>query len=246
MTRILFIFLLFANLLFFSYIRWGNLLTQDNASAQLQPPLNSDEIKIIPPSPDKVLSPTSGKDSSLPEPHTSPATEPKPVSPDHQGSAVSPVTADSCVVWGEFSGSDLANATSDLASLNLGANLSHHEVEHSLGYWVYIPPAKSQATINARISQLKKLKIKDYFVVHEQGKWHNAISLGVFKAEDVANKYLEHLKHIGLKTAATGKRQSRLKFIVFKLKNPGAETLAKMTNWQKDFTGIEIKPTPCK
>jgi hypothetical protein len=244
MTRTLFGLILLANLGFFAFIKWGYLLTQPEAdSQQLEKPLNADKIDLLGFSSSKPPAAVSAPPStSHPAPPVPQASSP------HPGNDLRAVTTapDACFEWGEFSGTDLANATADLAGLNLGNRLTQREVEHSIGYWVYIPPLKSHSDVSKKLSQLKKLGIKEYFIVQEKGKWQNTISLGVFKTKDTAHKFLLHLRSRGVKSAVMGERQTRLKFTVFVLKNPSAATLAKLAEWQKNFTDIDMKASPCK
>lgn len=235
MIRKFFWLILLGNLAFFAYLKWGSQLTQDVSS--LQPPLNPEQIKLLGFSPAAPSSAVAAASAPVAPPIAQPssAAASAPVAP--------PPTA--CLEWGEFSGADLARASDDLTGLKLGSKLSQREVEHSIGYWVYIPPLKKHAEVNAKIAQLKKMGIKEFFIVQEKGKWQDAISLGVFKTEDVAKKYLDTLKTKGVKSAVMGERQTRLKFTVFVLKNPEAATLTKLTEWQKGFTGIEMKSAAC-
>jgi hypothetical protein len=242
MIRAIFWLVLVLNLAVFAYLQWGARLIQDNGA--LQPPLNPDQIKVLgfsPPAPPSLVLP-----ASVPAP-VAVAVPPPPVAALSTASAVAPATPPSaaCLEWGEFSGADLARANDRLAGLKLGSMLTQREVEHSIGYWVYIPPPKQRTELDAKIKQLKKLGIKDFFVVQEKGKWHDAISLNIFKTEDMAKKYLDHLKARGVKSAVLGERQTRLKFTVFSLKNPDAATLSKLTEWQKDFSAIEMKSVAC-
>lgn len=236
MIRIFFWALLLANLALFAFLKWGGALTQNNAS--LQPPLNADKIKLLGFSPPAL--PSAVLPASAPVPPSAPslasASAPAPA-------AVAPPAA--CLEWGEFSGADLAHASESLSALKLGPSLSQREVEHSIGYWVYIPPTKKHAELNAKLAKLRKIGVKDYFVVQEKGKWQDAISLGIFKTSDVAQRFLERLKSKGIKGAVMGERQTRLKFTVFTLKNPDAATLSKLAEWQKGFTAIEMKSAPC-
>ncbi len=242
--RTLFGLILLANLGFFAFIKWGDLLTQSAAdSQQLEKPLNADKIKLLGFSASKPPAAVSS-----PPPTSRPALLAPKASSNHPGndSPAIATTSEACLEWGEFSGADLANATADLAGLKLGNKLTQREVEHSIGYWVYIPPLKSHSDVNKKLSQLKKLGIQEYFIVQEKGKWQNTISLGVFKTKDTAHKFLMHLRSKGVRSAVMGERQTRLKFTVFVLKNPNSTTLAKLAEWQKNFTDIEMKATPCK
>jgi len=237
MIRIFFWLVLLANLALFAFLQWGGSLTQDGGN--VQPPLHPEQIKL--------LGFSAAAQSSAVIPASAPPAQqltPPPIS----ASAVSAPDASSaaaCLEWGEFSGTDLSHANADLAGLKLGAELTQREVERSIGYWVYIPPLKTLAEVNAKISQLKKLGINEFFIVQEKGKWQGAISLGVFKAEDAAKKFLDSLKAKDVKSAVMGERQTRLKFTVFILNSPEAATLSKLAEWQKDFTGIEMKSVAC-
>ena len=173
------------------------------------------------------------------------ASQPPLAAASAPASAQAATQPSACLEWGEFSGADLARANDNLSGLKLGSRLTQREVEHTIGYWVYIPPARNRAAVNEKIAQLKTRGIHDFFVVQEKGKWQDAISLGIFKTEDIARKYLDHLKTKGIKTAVMGERQTRLKFTVFALNNPDAATLSKLVEWQKSFTGIEMKSVAC-
>ncbi len=240
MIRAFFWLLLLLNLALFAYLQWGGRLTQDNGA--LQPSLNPDQIKVL------GFSPPAPPSQALPASSPAPAMPPAPSSPVvAKATSGAPTVAApaSCLEWGEFSGADLTRANDRLAVLKLGSSLTQREVEHSIGYWVYIPPVKKRAELDAKIAQLKKLGVKDFFVVQEKGQWHDAISLNIFKTRDLAKKYLDRLKAKGVKSAVMGERQTRLKFTVFSFKNPDAATLLKLADWQKDFTGIEMKTVTC-
>ncbi len=240
MIKKIFWVLIVANAGLFAYLKWGGTLTQDGNA--LQPALNPEKIKLLgfapPPLPSMVV-PASAPSAVEPvAPAQLPADQAQPASAPHVSAA--------CLEWGEFSGADLTRASEDLASMELGSALSRREVEHSIGYWVYIPPLKNRAEVNAKVARLKKQGVKDFFVVQEKGKWFDAISLNIFKTKEMAQKFRDHLRAKGVKDAVIGERQTRLKFTVFTLKNPDAATLAKLVSWQQGFTGIEMKSVACK
>lgn len=262
MIKKVFWVLVVANAALFAYLKWGGALTQ--AGNGLQPALHADKIKLLGFAPAPVVqpaSPVAPASAPVAAPGATPGTMPtvvpaspaKPASsPAQTAPATKPATkpapqiADACLEWGEFSGTDLTRAKADLAGLKLGAALSQREVEHSIGYWVYIPPLKNRAAVNATVKRLKKRGIKDFFVVQEKGRWLHAISLNVFKTKEKAEKYRAHLRAKGIKDAVIGERQTRLKFTVFTFSNPDPATVAKLTEWQKGFTGIEMKSVTCK
>lgn len=219
MMKWIFWLLLLANALFIAFLRWGDALLTDNSTAKLQQPLNEEKITLL---------------KSLPAPAaaSSPASAPA-------------ITQPTCVEWGEFSRSDLARASAALDELGVGNKITQRQVEHTSAYWVYIPPRPNRAEVEKKINQVKALGVDDFFVMQEPGKWHNAISLGLFRTEVAAHKYLDKLREKGIKSATVGERASKLVYTVFTLKNPGAETAAKLAELKNEFPDSELKEAQC-
>lgn len=208
--------LVLASLAFFAVIQLGG-AGGDNRNLQPQPALNAEKIKVLPAViPSAVIS-------------SAPAVQAPSV----------------CMEWGSFSGNELARATAAMSALKLGNNLSLRQVEHTIGYWVYLPPLKNSAEVEKKIAQLKELGVEEYFVVQDAGKWRNAISLGVFGTEEAAHKFRESIKAKGLGSAKAGARTSKQMFTVFVLKDPDAGVTAKMASLQKNFSGSELKAAEC-
>ncbi len=232
----LFWLLLLASTIFFALIQWGGVLLGDGKNLQPQPPLNAEKIKLLrtPPAPSVAPSPA-------PTP-TPPIAEPL-VPPPPAQSAVQATAA--CMEWSGFSGNDLTRATAALDTLKLGDKLTQRQVEHASGYWVYIPPLNTRADADRKVAQLKARGVEEYFIVQEAGKWRNAISLGVFRTEDAAQKYLESLRSKGVKSALAGERMSKFMLTVFVLRNPDAAVTAKMAELQNEFAGSELKAAAC-
>ncbi len=212
----LFWLLLLASLLFFAFMQWGGTRTGDSKNLQSQPPFNTEKIKLLR----------------------------TPIAPPLATQSAVQAT-DVCMEWSEFSGNDLTRATAALDTLKLGDRLTQRQVEHASGYWVYIPPLKTRADADKKVAQLKAFGVEEYFVVQEAGKWRNAISLGVFKTEEAAQKFLESIKGKGVKSATAGERMSKFMLTVFVLKNPDVETSAKVVALQNEFAGSELKAVAC-
>lgn len=212
----LFGLLLLSSLAFFAFMQWGGTGAGDSKNLQSQPPLNAEKIKLLP----AVISSTSSVQSAV------------------QAATV-------CMEWGDFSGSDLSRATAALSDLKLGNKLTQRQVEHTIGYWVYLPPLKNSAEVEKKVAQIKELGLEEYFVVQEDGKWQNAISLGVFKTAEAAHKFRESVKAKGLESAKAGERMSKHMLTVFVLKDPDAGITAKMAALQKDFPDSELNAAAC-
>jgi len=64
------------------------------------------------------------------------------------------------------------------------------------GYWVILPATESRKEANKHIAKLKKLKIKDYFLV-ATGSHENAVSLGVFSQKKLARRRIDEMIRLG-------------------------------------------------
>ncbi|MDP1634941.1 MAG: SPOR domain-containing protein, partial [Gallionellaceae bacterium] len=150
-----------------------------------------------------------------------------------------------CTEWGEFSGADLARATQALEAMKLGDRLSQRIVEQNHGYWVYIPPLKNKAEVERKIEQLKVRGVEEYYVVQGEGTWLNAISLGVFKTEEAAQKYLAFLRSRTVVSARVGERLSKLRFTVFVMKDLDAAELVRLNGLQRGFPDSRLATSAC-
>lgn len=220
-------FLLLVNLLLLAFMQWGKILTDENKNAQSLPPLHADKIKLLTATTSAVAAA-----SALP-------------SAPHTLATVQSASTVTCLEWSEFSGGDLTRAQAALDSLNLGDRLSQRQIEYAIGYWAYIPAPQTRKEVDGEIAILKKRGVEDYFIVQETGKWHNAISLGVFKTEGAAHKFLQIIRAKGIKTAVVAERPSKFKFTVFRLKNLDLDQVDKVTALQKVFSDSELKPAAC-
>jgi hypothetical protein len=243
MMKWIFGLLILVNLLFFAVMHWGSALLVD-ATPPTQAPLNADKIKIV------AILPTSAPLPASAVAAASAVLATPPASQAASAVAIPPITVPppvklSCMEWGEFAGMDLGKAEKSLAELNLGDKLKHRTIEALSGYWVYIPPMKNQAQIKKKVEQLKKFEVEEYFVMKEAGPWKNSISLGLFKTEDSAKKYLTLLREKGVRSAKIGPRANKLKFTVFELSRLDSVTASKISNLRKDFPDSETKQVAC-
>lgn len=212
----LFWILLLVNLIFFSFIQWDELFTGENKSLKHQSSLNEEKIKL----------------RAAPSAETA-------TSQDQLA------FAGVCLEWGAFSSIDRARALAALTTLKLADKLMERESEYAIGYWVYIPPAQTQAEMNKNIAELKTLNVKSYFAVQDAGQWKNAISLGIFKTDSAARKALGNFRAKGVKTAVMGERMSKSKNTVFILKSPDETAIEKMLTLQNEFADSTVHLVAC-
>jgi len=152
-----------------------------------------------------------------------------------------PKVATVCLEWGAFAGADAARAGQALEPLGLGAKLAQRRQEEVAAYWVYIAPLASRQAATQKAGELKRLGVDEYFVVPDDPKWRNAISLGVFKTEEAAKARLDVLRAKGVKSASIGARDTQLSKIYFQVREANATVTAKLNELKQGFAGTEVR-----
>lgn len=218
--RAVFLLLVLANLVFFAYVHVTREGNSADSTSQLQ--ITPERVKLMKAAAGPVVE------------------RPKPSSTKTASAAPS-----ACVEWGVFAGPAVTKAENALARLELPASQVERTVADSGGYWVYMPPLKTQAEIDRKIGELKALGVTEFFVVQDAGQWRNAISLGIFRSEDAAQAFLAKLKERGVRSAIAARRENFLKQIAFFVREPSEATVAKLAEIQQEFPGTEIKAGPC-
>ena len=219
----IFYLLLLANVVFFAYTQ----LDAGNGNAQYAHQLNVDKIKLL-------------KPGEIP---AAPAMKPvAKLETKITTTAAKPVV---CLEWGSFAGEEQARAQQALDKLQLGVKLGNRVVEEGTTYWVYIPPLKTKKDAENKIGELKALGIGEYFLMQDNSPWRNAISLGVFKSEELARNYLAKIQAKGVKAAVIGERNLQVKRTLFQIRDAGGELANKLAELQRDFPGSELKAVDC-
>ena len=146
-----------------------------------------------------------------------------------------------CLEWGVFVGGDEARAGQALEQLGLGAKLTQRKQEEVAGFWVYIPPLASRQVATQKAGELKRLGMDDYFVVPDDPKWRNAISLGVFKTEEAANARRDALQAKGVTSATIGVRESQRSKTYFQVREANLTLAAKLNELKQRFAGTDVR-----
>jgi len=211
--RTVFFILALANAIFFAYARLGA-GAQANADAQIiGQQLNPEKIRLL-----------------MPEQVSALTRKPEP-----------PKVATVCVEWGAFAGGDAARAGQALEPLGLGAKLTQRRQEDVSGFWVYIPPLASRQVATQKALELKRLGVDEYFVVPDDPKWRNAISLGVFKTEEAAKARLDAVRATGVKSATSGARETQAGKTYFQVREANPTVTAKLNELKQGFAGTEVR-----
>ena len=211
--RTLFFFLALANVAFFAFA-WSDSGAEVNRDAQIVGlQLNPEKIRLL--TPERVSALT-----HKPEP---------------------PKVVTVCLEWGAFAGGDAARAEQALEPLGLGAKLTQRKQEDVSGFWVYIPPLASRQAATQKTGELKRLGVEEYYVVPDDPKWRNAISLGVFKTGEAANTRRDALLAKGVTGATVGARETQRGKTYFQVREANLTLGAKLNELKQSFAGTEVR-----
>ena len=217
----IFFLLVAANLAFGGYVYMRE--HAPNPDAQLvRAQLNADQLRIVPPREKPVAPPA------------------PPVSTVQAAAAPS-----ACMEWGSFSSGELARAQGAVDRLALGDRVRRIDVPVTAGFWVYIPPMNSKADMDRKAGELKELGIIDHYPVMETGRWRFSISLGIFRSEEGAKKYLAALREKGVRSAIVGKREQRINQTAFLVKDPTATDSENLAVLKLEFPGTDLRAIEC-
>ncbi len=226
--KLLVIFLLIVNFGLLSFFLASDyMLAHQDAVVVPPPPPYTGAIKLL----------SDADVASLPKK----AAEPAP--------AVSVAPTESCYEWGSFNTADSARALSALKKLKLqmpGLQISAKAVskQESTRYWVYIPAQKTMEDAQAKNDEIKALGVQDTLILQDS-QWHNAISLGMFKDEVLANKFIDKLHAMGIKNAVKAKRGFGSNQTSYTMHHVQPEQLTKLTALKPHFSTGELKQVDC-
>ncbi len=158
-----------------------------------------------------------------------------------------PAPPQTCWEWGPMPDDDLARAQAALKALQLDdSNVTVQRSQAKSGsYWVYVPPLKTRQEANRKVEELKNRGIAESFVIQDNGKWHFAVSLGIFSSEDAASKYLAQVRDQGVKSARSGPRGAEAVRDTLTVKAARENLEADLEKLKADFPGSELKPLAC-
>jgi hypothetical protein len=149
-----------------------------------------------------------------------------------------------CLEWGSFSVADATRAEQALEPLGLGTRLAQRRAEEQAAWWVFIPPQANRQLALRKAAELKQLGVEDYFVVQEEGAYHWALSLGVFRTEEAAQARLAALRDQGVRSARVGARDTVVPKVWLQVKGVDAPLQARLKEIARQIDGSELKDCP--
>lgn len=145
----------------------------------------------------------------------------------------------SCYTVGPFlAEGELEKAAARLDALELESSQRSTEVQHQIGWWIYIPAMPRKEVLGFKAT-LDKHKDKEYYIGRE-----NVLSLGAFKNKTRADRRMKQLRKIGINEAVLEPR--------FKTRNEywldlldGIST-ADHDRLSSELSGINIEEQACR
>ncbi|MEP7154614.1 MAG: hypothetical protein ABI905_02490 [Betaproteobacteria bacterium] len=218
MARFLFLLLLIANIAFGAYLYLYQFGTSGNASPP--PEVNRDALKIV-----SVADPGKAQADALAA---------RKLAESLKGSA--------CVDFG-VKPTDGARAGISFAAMNLGERLSSHNVEDFTRFALSLPAQKDKRAAETLVANLKKAGVKDVSILGD-----SSISLGVFSSDEASKKAASDIQAKApslVKELQITPRNSQLKEVLFTVKEPDMNMIARLTIMQRDFENSSLKAVTC-
>jgi hypothetical protein len=230
--RALFLFLVLANLGFFA---WSRYLAPEDAAVDVAPlgrQIEPDKLRILRPGEVPIA-------SASRKPPAAPPVAPTPASAPPAAPLATPVA---CLEWGSFTLADAPKAEKVLDPLSLGVRLGQRRTEELAGWWVFIPPQANRQAALKKAAELKYLGVSDYFIVADEGQFHWALSLGVFRTRDAAQFRLLKLRELGVRTARLGTRETMVPKVWLQVKGVDPALEVRLKDIARQLEGSELRP----
>jgi hypothetical protein len=151
--------------------------------------------------------------------------------------AIDLTAAQPCLELGDFAAPETARVEAALNALNLGERLTVHTVEVPSGYAVLIPPLKSRADAERRVTELRKAGISNATVItSETAHLKFAVQLGPVRSAEAAATYVKELAAQGVRDARVADTPTLVKSTRYQLRQleaPTVESLSELAQAQK-------------
>ncbi|HWU33835.1 MAG TPA: SPOR domain-containing protein [Methylovorus sp.] len=153
--------------------------------------------------------------------------------------------SNACYEWAGFTSNTVATARAALLKLSISSQEREEIVSNNIRYWVYIPPMKSLQAAQAKVQELQSLGIMETAVMQDP-LWRNAISLGVFTDEQLANRLLNDLRNRGVRSAVKGMRHAEKGLTTLVLGALAPDVVTEVEKLKPEFAGTEFKQVNCQ
>lgn len=150
-----------------------------------------------------------------------------------------------CAEWGPIAPGDVDRAQEALNGVLPGLKAEQVSRTESSGWWVYVPPLPTRQAANQRVAELRRAGVTDLFIIPDDVKLRNAISLGVFRSEDAANGYLDTLRKRGVNDAVMTERERNAR-IYLQVQNVPPPLRQRIVDLKTAFLGSDVQDCPAE
>lgn len=191
----------------------------ERLSGQFHP----EKIRVLPQEPENELNKeepaAAAEDVEASAPASSESSAPETVSQSKPVPVAEAPAPQACASWSGLSRSQAEELS--LRARNAGFKTREQSVSSPSAWWVHLPPQSDRAAAERKAAELRSLGVTDFFIISDPGATQNAISLGLYKNEDLAKRMLDQLKTTGVQSARISARET----VSVKLEVSGAARL---------------------
>lgn len=218
--RVLCLFLLFANLVYFAAERGDVKLfgSRQREPQRMAAQIAPEAVRILAPAAVAQL------EASARQPAAAPA--------------------QACLEVGGYAADETARVEGALGGLGLGAALTTRKAEEPTSFMVYIPPQGSMDAAQRKLEELRRLGVTDYAILQDNGPLRFGVSLGVFRSEESAQKRLAELAAQGVRTARAGPRPGGRTLTWYQVRNVDAALKARLDQLDAVLAPHAWEPCP--
>jgi D-serine deaminase-like pyridoxal phosphate-dependent protein len=145
-----------------------------------------------------------------------------------------------CIEFGDFDEASVARAQARLAVLALGERLQAKRVETRGGYIVYLPPQASRADADRLAQELRGRGVRDLVVLGENSLLPNAVLLGSFRDQELAQRHQADLERRGFKGVRLAERPGAGEAMRFEIREVDAPLAQQLAEIQKEFPQSQL------
>jgi len=149
-----------------------------------------------------------------------------------------------CVELGPIAAGDAVRAEEAVSGIAAGLKVSQRRVDEAGRWWVFVPPLATRQAATQRIAELRRQGIEDSSLISDDPQWRNAISLGVFRSEDAANKRADELRKRGVRGVEAAPHEGPGARVYVQLRDAPEPVRGKLAELKESFPGAEIRECP--
>lgn len=193
----------------------------------------------------QLLSPSDLSRYSLRLSSASPAEAIAPPVVSQPGTDALKQSALACYEWGSFNPTNSKKALLITKQLKLKALISQQTAANQhTRYWIYRPPAASLAAAQANAEAFKRLGVEEVFIV-QAPSYQYAISFGVFRDEQLADKLMDALTAKGINQVVKARRLGGEGQTMLQLNFIAPNQYLALKQSQALFPDAELKAVAC-